>query len=337
MLTPSESAHLPPENVTGYVTSTEALKRILDQEDRASAGPLGHISVIGDCPSEAPSGSRKATGKKRKQKPKKRGPRGSKYLEWAQVKQVDHLAHVAKREGYELNRCITVRASKDVSDAEGKREINRQLDRIGEGLKSRGQEWVAVWAYEKDPYLHAHVLIYVAPGNLDLLKNRQKRSGRIVHVRKADAVGPEYITKQRRKLSPEFEARINRSWRKGAHIDGPRVGYSKAARALLNRFPLQQIREAVFERPEESPLPPEPPRPAAQMGLPLDWVPSRPFSDAGLMGQFIQVFGYTQREAAKQLGYRDRSHVANIMRGHDGMSPTRRKYLEYRLETGLIA
>ena len=55
------------------------------------------------------------------------------------------------------------------------------------------------------------------------------------------------------------------------------------------------------------------------------------------MGQFCELFGYTQQQAAERLGYQDRSHIANILRGHDGMSPARRKYLEYLLETGSAA
>jgi hypothetical protein len=74
-----------------------------------------------------------------------------------------------------------------------------------------------------------------------------------------------------------------------------------------------------------------------QFGLPLDWTPSIPTADTALMGQFCELFGYTQQQAAERLGYRDRSHVANVLRGHDGLSPARRKWVQYLLETGLAA
>jgi hypothetical protein len=72
-------------------------------------------------------------------------PEGSTFLTMDQVRDVDGLAHMAKREGLDLNLCITVRAPKGLSDAAGKRAIDGRLKHIGQALRERGQVWLAVW------------------------------------------------------------------------------------------------------------------------------------------------------------------------------------------------
>ncbi len=166
----------------------------------------------------------------------------------------------------------------------------------------------------------------------------------MVHVRSADQFGPEYVTKQRQWRGPEIEDRHKRLWKKSAQIEGPRVGYSKEAKALVTRLEATgSVATPLLHRAphirlvSSNPTGPTPAAGSAQFGLPLDWRPSRPATDAALMVRFCEVFGYTQQQAAQRLGYRDRSHVANIIRGHDGMSPARRRWIEYLLETGLAA
>lgn len=348
---PADPAISQGENLRGNVPGfgkvhpgAEVIAEQRDSLDTHEAPKSLHISVI-----ESSLGPRSHPGKKQarrngKKKPGKRGPKGSTFLTMDQVRDIDGLAHAARREGLDLNLCITVRAPKGLSDAAGKRAIDGRLKHIGEALRERGQDWLAVWVYEKGPHLHAHVLVHVAPKNRKLVMRRHEGRGGAVHIRSADQFGPEYVTKQRQWRGPEIEDQNKRLWTKSARIEGPRIGYSKAAKELLARSKAPSSVAApmpyrpssirlVISNPTEAP----PTTGIRQFGLPLDWKPSRPPTDAALMAQFCEVFGYTQQQAAERLGYRDRSHVANVLRGHDGMSPTRRKWVEYLLETGLAA
>jgi hypothetical protein len=186
--------------------------------------------------------------RRRRKKPGKRGPKGSTCLTWSQVKEVDQFAHLAKREGVRLNLFITIRAPKGQSDADGKRSISRIAGHIGQSLKDRGQDHIAVMLYEKDPYLHAHLLLHVAQGNRKLIMRRNEGKGGTVHIRNADDFGPVYITKQREWMGPDFEAKLKRMRRKSARIEGPRMSFTRAAKALMVDAAWQPISAPIARR-----------------------------------------------------------------------------------------
>jgi hypothetical protein len=171
--------------------------------------------------------------RRKRKKPGKRGPKGSTCLTWSQVKEVDQFAHLAKREGERLNMFITIRAPKGLLDAKGKRSISRIAGHIGQALQERGQDHIAVMVYEKDPYLHAHLLLHVAQGNRKLIMRRNEGKDGTVHIRNVDDFGPVYITKQREWMGPEFEAKLKRIRRKSVRIEGPRMSFTRAAKALI--------------------------------------------------------------------------------------------------------
>ncbi len=123
-------------------------------------------------------------------------------LTWAQVQNIDALAHEARRAGTPLNRCITIRGLPGKSDAQSKRHISRLLAHLGQGLQRRGQLSLGVTVYEKvaGQPLHAHRLFYVAPAHVDVVA--RWHDGEAVCVTEADEDGPEYVSKQRRPWPP---------------------------------------------------------------------------------------------------------------------------------------
>lgn len=186
------------------------------------------------------SGSKPRKARQKRKTSRRRGPKGSKRLEWAQITQVDEFAHQARKAGVPLNILVTIRAPKDVSDAEGKRIISRRIAHLGQALKRHAQEHFGVTVYEKGPHLHAHHLVHVTPQNLDFIKGWSEGKDGDVDVREADRRAPLYITKQRRWMGPKIEDKIGtrlgrRPWEPGASIVGPRLSFTSAAKALTGR------------------------------------------------------------------------------------------------------
>lgn len=187
---------------------------------------------------EPRSGSLPKKAQQKRKTARRRGPKGSTYLEWDQVKQVIEFAHQARTEGTPLNTFVTIRAPQDVSDAEGKRIISRRIAHLGQALKRRGYDHIGVTVYEKGPHLHAHHLVHVPPESVELATRWNEGEGSDVHVRKADWFAAIYVTKQRRWMGPEIEDKIatrqgRRPWEKGAYIAGPRLTFTKAGKALI--------------------------------------------------------------------------------------------------------
>ncbi len=179
-------ASIPFEQVLASLTRSRGGKVLYDQEpsqeQRAPKGRSPTYSVKGERASKGPL------------MPQKRGGWGStKRLEWAQVKQIDHTAHAARRARQPLNVHLTIRAPADAPDSEGKRFIAKTVGHIGEGVKRRGQDHVGITVYEKDPYLHAHHVLHVRPENDDVIA--RFADGDIIHATPADWETIPYITK----------------------------------------------------------------------------------------------------------------------------------------------
>jgi DNA-binding XRE family transcriptional regulator len=241
-----------------------------------------------------------------------------------------------------------------VSDAQGKRIISRSIAHLGQKLKCNNQEHVGVTVYEKSPHLHAHHLVHVRPKNLELVMDWREGEQGDVHVRKADWFAPIYATKQRRWMGPEIEDKIGtrqgrRPWEKGAPIAGPRLTFTKEAKTIMEHRAGQAALAAAIayaKAPEpESPIvllaiPSEPPSApvTTPVQLPLfGALPERRYLQPTDLRSFRQVRGYSQSEISRRIGIRDRSHIANFERGHDGLSLQRQRLVKHMMDTQRMA
>ena len=255
-------------------------------------------------------------------------------LTWDEVKQIDSIAHAARRERQPLNVLVTIRAPRGAPDAASKRKVTTDIAHLGEALKRRGQEHVGLTVFEKSPDLHAHHLVHVRRENIDVVERRH--DGEIVDVRKADAGAVAYITKQRQCLSPAFEAEIRRPREKsGGPIPGKRWTATPAAQALVRP---QQVVAPVKQIPApQAPVTIAVSVKPQQLALFTDLPKSRPpFSEGAEVREIRLQLGKTQDWLATQLGS-GRSHIANFERGHDRLSPPRRRLLRHIVETERLA
>ena len=256
-------------------------------------------------------------------------------------KTIFELDRLARRAGL-IPVLLTIRAPKDKPLVEGKDFIQTRTARLGQALQRptrhrKGTPHIGLTVYEigrNEGHLHAHHMVYLANrADMKIVarvadvfekKPTRKRHDVVIHARPACETDIGYMTKQRLPLSPDVEANIKHIRVPGGSIPGPRwslLGISmlcERGRLRLRTSDPARHKQSYRSRPTTG---------IRQFGLPLDWKPSRPPTDAALMAQFCEVFGYTQQQAAERLEYRDRSHVANILRGHDGMSPARRKWI----------
>jgi hypothetical protein len=267
---------------------------------------------------------------------------------------VNEFWHHAKKVYAPLNVFVTIRAPMNVSDAEGKRIISRRIAHLGQALKRHRQDHIGVTIYEKGPHLHAHHLAYVAPRNMKLVMDWNEGEDSDVHVRKADWFAPIYATKQRKWMGPEIEDKIStqrgrRPWEKGAHIAGPRLAFTKEAKAIMEHRAGQAALAAAVayakasepESPPVAPAIPSKPTPvsvAAPVQLPLfSLLPERPYLQPSDLRSFRQARGYSQAEISRRIGIRDRSHIANFERGHDGLSLQRQRLVKHMMDTQRMA
>lgn len=201
---------------------------------------------------DAGAGSR-AKGKprrarRRSRKQGKRGPKGSKCLTWDEVKQVNQFAHLANKEHLRLGMFLTIRAPIGVSDAEAKKHIRRAVDYLGRIIGRFGYPHIGVTVYEKSPYLHAHHLFHAPIRLTSRIMEWSQGKGDDRHARKADSSAVTYMTKQRRWLGPEFEAKLasgrgrRQLWEKGVYISGPRLTFTRDAKELTAGHARPQIR-----------------------------------------------------------------------------------------------
>jgi hypothetical protein len=278
-------------------------------------------------------------------RPLKRGPPGSTRLTWQQVKEIDDFAHVARSAGMPLNRMVTIRAPIGVSDADGKKAIRQIVSHIRQDFERNGLLLIGVSVYEKHPLLHAHILLHVPRGNGSLIAKRHEGKDGVVHVTPADEKGVEYVTKQRQRLSPDYEDVIKRRWisSKGGQIEGPRYRYTTAAQVLLARryAPPPSIEIEVKATPaptQDEPIlltvPPSPPT-TNMVQLPLfDDLPQAR-ADEGLPAMIREVReqkGLSQTAFAEDYLDIRQPHLANVERLHDRLSPARRRAARYHLE-----
>jgi hypothetical protein len=317
----------------------EALQK--DQIKKSQPAAIREDRNKGLVQSDADRGHTRSKSKR----PLKRGPRGSTRLTWQEVKEIDDFAHIARSAGMPLNRMVTIRAPIGVSDADGKQSIRQIVSHIRQDFEKRnGLLLIGVVIYEKHPLLHAHILLHVPRGNGSLIAKRHEGKDGVVHVTPADAQAVEYVTKQRQRLSPDYEGVIKRRWisSKGGQIEGPRYRYTTAAQALLARrhAPPPSIEIEVKAAPaptQDEPIlltvPPSPPTTnVVQLALFDDLPEQRDGADIPDMIRATRLqAGIAQTAFAASIGIRQ-PHLANVERHHDRLSRRTRRAARYLLE-----
>lgn len=167
---------------------------------------------------------------------KKGGWGATKYLTWQQVKDVKYLVKEAK-----LNVCLHIMPDTG-DDKQRKRFIQKITAHIGQAIKRRGYEHCSVTVFEKggpkNCDLHGHFMLHIDKANHDIID--RYADGKVIDVDHLprpldrDAMA-NYITKQRRPLSPDFEKQNRHRYEKEpAPIHGKRISFSKEAKAILD-------------------------------------------------------------------------------------------------------
>lgn len=164
-------------------------------------------------------------------------------LNWqTDVKRIFEIVKLARERDTPLNVFFTLRTPSTLPDEKRKRWVTRKVAHLGQALgrKPRCQPKICITVYERKPdgQLHAHGLIYVVPGNDDVVAKWCKtidasEGPNMVHARHAVKSDTVYITKQRHPFHPETEKDHWHRRQKGALIIGKRWTATAAARALL--------------------------------------------------------------------------------------------------------
>jgi hypothetical protein len=155
-----------------------------------------------------------------------------------------------------------------------------------------------------------------------------------------------YLLKE---ATPQAWAKGGKSFRRvaGSHPlaegGGDRVRTSKDLEAALIRSGRVEPRRRTYAA-RSLPMPPAQPKPievapmvnAVQLPL-FGALPERRYLQPSDLRSFRQVRGYTQAEISTWAGIRNRSHVANFERGHDGLSLQRQRLLRHMIDTQRVA
>ena len=163
--------------------------------------------------------------------PVSRGPRGSRYLSYGDVRRIEHLSLAARSRGLDLNWMLTIRVPNSLCGAQGKRYVHNVTRALFQALRRRGSPSVAVTVYErplKSQNLHAHVLVHIPVRCTDLIEQRLNPPD--LHVRQIDDKAIAYVTKERW-ARPSGHRYF---YERGDYIPGPRVSFTKDASALLD-------------------------------------------------------------------------------------------------------
>lgn len=204
------------------------------------AGTL--VSIRGTTTQAAPSTSADGSvGGPRRQKrtaEKKRagGWQPSPRLSWQQVKEIDEAVHRLAGLGVAPTHCITIMPSASITaDNKRKRFCDGKVAHIGEALKRHDQPHIGLTTVENplDADLHANHLVFVPRGERKTIERFHNPP--CTHVEAIydlpGLIG--YVTKERRRMSPDFEKKINRPWQRCLPVPGKRWTLTADARATL--------------------------------------------------------------------------------------------------------
>lgn len=272
-----------------------------------------------------PKGKGRAVREGRRKK-RKGGWRTTTGLTRQQITDMHDGANAARSRGQALAVVLTFNPdNRDGQTAqERKRWLGHKVDALRQALERRGQHWIAiiVWQWPVGGRLHCHVLAWIEPGNDDVVSGFDDRPA--VYVQKwGRDIG--YFTRERLPSGPpDYESRQRWPRVKGKPIKGQRLTISAALKVLVT--------EHVADRQLMAQ-----PKPAAsvsvapvQLALFDTGLPALPPPAFDLAAERKRR-GLTQ-SAIGRLGGLTQSHVANVERGHDRLSPARIRVLRHILD-----
>jgi hypothetical protein len=244
-------------------------------------------------------------------------------------------------EGYDRpereKRTLFRKVKNDVALYQGREKMRRVL-------------WLEV--LESEPDLHSHIVATMP--NEDAVMRLAERVYMSASYGQNVLVQPvtdwdglaTYLLKE---ATPQAWAKGGKSFRRvsGSHPlaegGGDRVRTSKDLEAALIRSGRVEPRRRTYAA-RSIPATPASPKPieiaptvnAVQLPL-FGALPERQYLQPSDLRSFRQVRGYTQAEISRWAGIRNRSHVANFERGHDGLSLYRQRLLKHIMETQRMA
>jgi hypothetical protein len=294
------------------------------------ATPIGigqpcSIMVIGDI--ETPDAKRLPTKGTARRKKRKGGWPARTGLTRQQITDMHDGANAARSRGMALGVVVTFNPDNRDGESAGARRrwIEKKVGGLALALKRRGQPWIAmiVWQWPVGGRLHCHVLCWIEPGNDDVVSRFDDRPA--VHVETwGRDIG--YFTRERLPSGPpSYENR--KQWKrvKGHPIKGQRLTVS----AALKDYTTEHLADRqLIAQPRQAPALPVSVAPV-QLGLFDFGLPALP-PPFDLAAERKRR-GLTQ-SAIGRLGGLTQSHVANVERGHDRLSPARIRVLRHVLD-----
>ena len=125
-------------------------------------------------------------------------------------------------------------------DKTRKRFVQTITARLGQAIKRRGRKHRGFTTFEKggpaDRDLHGHHILRVDDDDWDIIDRLVARHGSIIIATRLDTPSARYkkvnyVTKQRRILSPSFEKENRHTYQKNPKpVPGKRISYTKDAR-----------------------------------------------------------------------------------------------------------
>jgi hypothetical protein len=284
------------------------------------------LAIEPDAKRLPPKGKGRAVRQGRSKK-RKGGWKASTGLTRQQITDMHDAANAARSRGMALGVVVTFNPdSRDNETAhERKRWLSHKVDALRQALERRGQPWIAmiVWQWPIGGRLHCHVLCWIEPGNDDVVSRFHNLPA--VHVTKwGRDIG--YFTCERLPSGPpEYENRKRWPRVTGNKITGQRLTISAALEPLVTEH-LADRRHIA--QPRQAPALPVSVAPV-QLALFDAGLPALPPPAFDLAAERKRR-GLTQ-SAIGRLGGLTQSHVANVERGHDRLSPARQRVLRHIL------
>lgn len=288
------------------------------------------VSIRGTTTQAAPSTSAAVSvgGPRRQERTadKKRagGWQPSARLSWQQVKEIDEAVHRLAGLGVAPTHCITIMPPASIAaDNKRKRFCDGKVAHIGEALKRHDQPHIGLTTFENplDADLHANHLVFVPRGERKTIERFHNPPS--VHVEAIYNLPGvvAYVTKERRRMSPDFERTINRPWQRCWPVPGKRWTLTSDARAALATSTGSIADRAVASR---KPKPPSTNDNIVQVAEPvqLALALAAPVIDlCALAEEKRQAGGIPQHRLANQLGIRQPQYSNAVVRRHDTLSP----------------
>jgi hypothetical protein len=247
----------------------------------------------------------------------------------------------------------------DLSEHDAREVVRTFTSQVVKAQKRAGLEQYWLRVHESSGGFHSN-LVFPAPQGMDSDIRRWEQFGD--YLRRDDAVQlvydfnglTDYLAKERPpnvKGGWQFGRREKGSHKLGAG-GGDRVQFSRALRADVVAAGIVE----PWQRTKAKVLVPSKPailRPSMHIVVPnaieaahtanavqlslFDTLPEKPYLPSQDLRFFRLVHGYTQAEMAQRIGIRNRSHLANFERGHDGLSAAKQRALRHFMESQRLA